>query len=204
MTTCVMSFRSEIDVKPRDIRVRGLAASGVAILLAILAIAFVAGGCWYPGIASPPSAKQQSEEVAALQTHVLPVVNDLRVTWYLSEGLRDGSIYWKRGKFTTDRKRAREDGVELFDDETEAAYGQFAQAIRASGVPTNRLVEAQFAVDGTLRSASFRRRGGGIRFVFTYIYSPGTKPPEWSSNLGPVVLTRIADSDWWFERSPDD
>jgi hypothetical protein len=199
-----MSFQSEIDVKPREISVRVLSASGVALLLVTLAIAFIAGGCSYPGMTSPPSAKQQAEEVAALQTHVLPLVNDLRVTWYLSEGLSGGSIYWKRGKFTQDPMRAREDGDELFDNETEAAYGRFAQAIRASGVPTNRLVEAQFAVDGTLRSASFRRRGGGIKFVFTYIYSPGAKPREWSSNLGPVVLTRIGDSDWWFEQSPDD
>jgi len=184
--------------------IRVLPASRVADLLVILALAFVAGGCPYPGSTSPPSAQQQSEEVAALQTHVLPLVNDLRVTWYLNEGSSGGSIYWKRGKFTKDSERAREDGDTPFDKETEVAYAQCAQAIRSSGVPTNRLVEAQFAVDGTLRSASFQRRGGGIEFVFTYIYSPGAKPPEWTSSLGPVVLTRIGDSDWWFEQSPDD
>jgi hypothetical protein len=139
-----------------------------------------------------------------LQTHVLPVVKDLRATWYLNEGAKDSSIYWKRGKFTKDLARAREDGDALFDKETEAAFAQFAQAIQASGVPTNRLVEAKFADDGTLSFASFMRRGGGITYVFTYIYSPGAKPPEWKSKLGPVVLTRIGDSDWWFEQSPDD
>jgi len=178
----------------------GIAASAAFAVLVGLGVV----GCGNPGNTSPPSAKQQSEEVAALQTHVLPLVNDLRVTWYLSEGLWGGSIHWKRGKFTKDQESSREDGDKLFDDETEAAYEQLAKAIRASGVPTDRLVEAQFAVDGTLRSASFQRHGGGIECVFTYIYSPGTKPPEWSSKLGPVVLTRIGDSDWWFEQSPDD
>lgn len=79
-----------------------------------------------------------------------------------------------------------------------------SQAIRAIGVPTSRLREAKFADDGTLRSVAFQRRGGGLEFVFTYIYSPGAKPEEWTSNLGPVVLTRVGDSDWWFEQSPDD
>ena len=181
-----------------------LAASRAAMLLATLAIASVAGGCGFTPSTSPPSAQQQSEEVAALQSHVLPVVKDLGVTWYLNEGLADGSISWKRGKFTKDPERAREDGVKVFDTETEAAFEQVAQAIRASGVPTNRLVEAHFADDGTLRFASFRRGGGGIEFVFTYLYSPGAKPPEWSSKLGPVVLTKVGDSDWWFEQSPDD
>ncbi len=191
-------------MKPKEIVVRVPTASGVAILLAALSIAFVTGGCSVLGNTSPPSATKQSAEVAALQTHVLPLVKELRATWYLNEGLRGGSIYWKRGKFSKDLTRAREDGDALFDKETAAAFEQFAQAIRTSGVPTNRLVEAKFADDGTLSFASFQRRGGGITFVFTYIYSPGAKPPEWSSKLGPVVLTRIGDSDWWFEQSPDD
>lgn len=191
-------------MKLKEIVVRVPTASGVAILLATLLIAFVTafvtGGCSVLGNTSPPSATQQSAEVAALQTHVFLVVKDLRVTWYLNESSKDASIYWKRGKFS----RSSENGAALFDQETEAAFKQFTQAIQTSGVPTNRLVEAKFADDGTLSFASFMRRGGGITYVFTYIYSPGTKPPEWKSKLGPVVLTRIGDSDWWFEQSPDD
>jgi hypothetical protein len=203
-TTYKLSSQSEKDVKPRQRMSRVLAASGAAILLAALAMALIAGLFWYPVISAPPSAKRQLEEVAALQTHVLPLVKDHGVTWYLNEGFRGSSIHWSRGNFTTDPSRARQDGDNLFDKETEAAFEQFAQAIRASEVPINRLADAQFADDGTLRSASFQRRDGGIKFVFTYIYSPGAKPPEWSSNLGPVVLTRIGKTDWWFEQSPDD
>ncbi len=181
-----------------------LGRSGVAIIVAALAVAFIAGGFWFSGTISPPSVKRQSEEVAALQTHVLPLVRDLQVTWYLNEGLGSGSIYWKQGNFTMDPSRAREDGDNVFDNVTEASYKRFTQAIRASGVPTNRLINAQFKADGTIRSASFKRSGGGIKFVYTYIYSPAAKPAEWTSRLGPVVLTRVGDSDWWFEQSPDD
>lgn len=199
-----MSFQSEMDALQGKSRLPFLVAIGVAVVLASLVISFLSGAIWYSGVTSPPSAQQQSEEVAALQKHVVPVVTDLRATWYLNEGIRHDSIYWKRGKFTRDPDRARQEGDNLFDSETEAAYEQFTNAIRASGVPINRLAEAKFAADGTLRYASFYRSGGGITYVFTYIYSPGAKPTEWQSKLGPVVLTRIGDSDWWFEQSPDD
>jgi len=199
-----MSVQSEMDVDPKEKGVRVLRAGVVTILLAVLAIVFVAGVFWYQGFNSLPSVRRQSEEVAALETHVLPLVKDLRATWYLNERFGSGSIYWKRGNFTKDPARARQDGDNVFDKETEESFKQFSQAIRASGVPTNRLREAKFADDGTLRTASFQRRGGGLEFVLTYIYSPGAKPEEWTSTLGPVVLTRIGDSDWWFEQSPDD
>lgn len=191
-------------MKLKEIEFRIPTTSRSAILLAALCLSFVTGACSVLGNTEAPSATQQAAEVAALQTHVLPVVKNLKVTWYLNEGMRGGSINWKRGNFSTDRAHSREDGFQLFDDETAVTYKQFAQAISASGVPTNRLAEAKFADDGTLRFASFQRRGGGITYVFTYIYSPGAKPPEWQSKLGPVVLTRIGDSDWWFEQSPDD
>lgn len=191
-------------MKLKEIEVRMSTASGVVVLLVALSMAFVTGGCSVLGNTSPPSAQQQSEEVTALQTHVLPVVRDLKATWYLNEFSGDNEIYWKGGKFTRNLSRSCEEGAALFNKETEAAFAQFAQVIQASGVPTNRLVEAKFADDGTVRFASFMRRGGGITYVFTYIYSPGAKPPEWTSKLGPVVLTRIGDSDWWFEQSPDD
>jgi len=174
--------------------------------LILLMATCASGGCALLESAStsPPSAQQQSEEVAALQTHVLPLVKNLRVTWYLNEGLLGGSINWKRGAFSTDRARARDEGFQVFDDETTRAYKQFADAISASGVACDRLNESRLADDGAVRFASFQRRGGGITYVFTYIYSPGTRPPDWKSTLGPVVLTRIGNSDWWFEQSPDD
>jgi hypothetical protein len=185
-------------------RVAGFTISRVLAPLVVCSLAVIAGGCSTLWMTAPPSSAQQGQEVAALEQHVLPVVRDLKVTWYLREGVGDGSLYWQRGKFTRDKQRARDDGDQLFDGETEAAFEQMNRAIRTSGVPMNRLVDAQYAADGTLRFASFRRSGGGIKFVFNYIYSPGAKPPEWRSPLGPVVLTRIGESDWWFEQSPDD
>ncbi len=199
-----MSLQSGLVVDPKEKNVRVLPAGVVSILLTVLTVVSAAGVFWYQSFTSRPSVRRQAEEVAALETHVLPLVKDLRVTFYLKEHFGSGSMFWKRGNFTKDPARARLDGDHLFDNETTELFEQFSQAIRASGVPTNRLREARFAEDGTLRTASFQRRGGGLEFVLTYIYSPGAKPEEWTSTLGPVVLSRIGGSDWWFEQSPDD
>jgi hypothetical protein len=179
---------------------RVLRAAWLSISFSLLAIVLVAGAFWYQDMRSIPAVERQAEEVAALETHVLPVVTDLKATWYLNERFGTRSISCKHGRLNTDSPR----GEDLVDQQTAAAFEQLWQAIRTSGVPTNRLREATFAEDGSLRSAAFKRRGGSIDFVCTYIYSPGAKPEEWTSRLGPVVLTRIGDSDWWFEQAPDD
>lgn len=199
-----MSFESELDALQKRNRLSLLAAIATALVFAALAIAFLGGALWHSAITAPPSVEQQASEVAALEAHVLPVVRHLRASWYLDEGQSGGSIYWMRGNFSTVAGSGSDDSERSFDIETEAAFSQLADGIRASGVPTNRLAEAKFVADGTLKYASFHRRGGGISYNFTYIYSPGAKPLEWQSKLGPVVLTRIGESDWWFEQSPDD
>ena len=110
---------ANIAIEPTPRRVRVMRASVLTILLAVLAIVFVAGVFWCQGITSLPSVNRQSEEVAALETHVLPLVKDLRATWYLNERFGSRSIYWKRGRFTKDPARARQDGEEVFDKEAE-------------------------------------------------------------------------------------
>lgn len=199
-----MSVDNEMNVGPKRRGAGVLRPLVAAILLVLLAIVFVGGVFWYQDITSIPSVTRQAEEVAALETHVLPLVKDLRATWFLNERFGTDSIHWSRGRFTNDPARASQDGDSVFDPETKESFERLSRAIRSSGVPTNRLREAVFADDGTVRTASFQRRGGGPEFVLTYIFSPGAKPREWTSNLGPVVLTRIGDTDWWFEQSPDD
>ena len=46
--------------------------------------------------------------------------------------------------------------------------------------------------------------GGGIEWNFAYLYSPHKQPAQWESPLGPVMITPIADTGWWFEKSPND
>lgn len=80
-----MSLQSEMDVDPKKKRVRVLRAGVVTILLVVLAIVFLTGVFWFKGITSLPSVRRQSEEVAALETHVLPLFKDFRATWYLND-----------------------------------------------------------------------------------------------------------------------
>jgi hypothetical protein len=175
----------------------------LTVALAVVASVVALSGCML--FSGPPSPAEMATEVAALQEKVLPVVRELRVSWYLNDDLRCGAIEWARGKFhSAGASCGRDDGSQVFDDQTTAAFRQLTDAIAASRVPTDRLYEAVFASDGRVQSAVFRRAGGGIDYVFKYIYSPTAKPAEWTSPLGPVVLTKIGDTGWWFERSPND
>lgn len=63
---------------------------------------------------------------AEQETHVLPLVQDLRATSYLNESFGSRSIHWKRVMFATDPERARKDVDNLFDKETESSQPGFA------------------------------------------------------------------------------
>ena len=60
------------------------------------------------------------------------------------------------------------------------------------------------ATPGGTVTASIARTGGGIEWIFSYLYSPASRPREWESALGPVTITQIGDSDWYFEQAPND
>ena len=73
-----------------------------------------------------------------------------------------------------------------------------------AGSPPDELIERKVCPCGTVESAGFLRSGGGIPWNFAYLYSPDKRPPQWESPLDPVMITPIADTGWWFEKSPND
>lgn len=169
----------------------------VIVVLAVLA----SGAC---GFEPPPPAERMATEVSALETHVLPVVGELRASWYLRE-ITCGSIVWSRGAFTSDGRGCEPgDGAARFDPPSRAAFDRVTGAIEASRVPVTRLYEATYDAEGRVVAAAFGRRGGGLRYVYRYLYSRAGPPSAWTSPLGPVTLTRIGATAWWFEQSPDD
>ncbi len=150
----------------------------------------------------PPSPEKMAEDVASLQTHVLPVLEELQPTWY--EESPCDILEYPRGTFSDDGECGGRPGEQPFDDVARADLDRILDAVRRSGVPTHELMSATYAPDGALESAGFLRSGGGIRWNFAYLYSPHERPREWESDLGPVTITPIGDTGWWFEKSPDD
>jgi hypothetical protein len=150
----------------------------------------------------PPAPKTMAEEVASLQADVLPVLEEIQPTWYEEEAC--AILEYPRGTFSEDGKCGGRPGEQRFDDVARADLERILDAVERSGVPTNELMSARYAADGTLEAAGFLRSGGGIQWNFAYLYSPDERPREWESDLGPVTVTRIGETDWWFEKSPND
>jgi hypothetical protein len=102
-----------------------------------------------------PSPEKMAEEVASLQTHVLPVLKELKATWYLEDDQCD-SLQYPRGAFSDDG----ECEGQPFDEVALADLDKILDAVDRSGVPTDRLLSATYAPDGTVESAEFHRSGG--------------------------------------------
>jgi hypothetical protein len=150
----------------------------------------------------PPPPQTMAEEVAGLQAHVLPVLAEHRPTWY--EKSECTLLEYPRGTFSDDGTCGGRPGEKRFDDVARRDLDRILDAVERSGVPTDELANAAYGTDGSIDSVAFLRSGGGIEWNFAYLYSPGTRPPEWESALGPVTVTPIGDTGWWFEKSPND
>lgn len=148
-----------------------------------------------------PSPEEMAAEVASLGEYVLPVLKDLQPTWY-EKGC--DILEYPRGTFSDDGECGGRPGEQPFDAAARADLDRILDAVERSGVPTDELMSATYASDGTVESAGFLRSGGGIEWNFAYLYSPDEQPAQWESPLGPVTHTRIADTGWWFEKAPND
>ncbi|MGH3476987.1 MAG: hypothetical protein ACRDQD_09130 [Nocardioidaceae bacterium] len=149
-----------------------------------------------------PSPETMAEEVASLQTHVLPVLEEIQPTWY--EEASCDILEYPRGTFSDDGECGGRPAEQPFDDVAGADLDRILDAVERSGVPTDELMRARYAPDGTVESAGFLRSGGGIEWNFAYLYSPDEQPRAGESALGPVTITPIGDTGWWFEKSPND
>ena len=151
----------------------------------------------------PPSSETMAEEVAGLQEHFLPVLEDIRPTWYETNQGCD-VLEYPRGTFSDDGECAGRPGELPFDGPARTDLDRLVAAVRDSGVPSEELRSASYTQARTVASASIARTGGGIEWNFSYLYSPESRPREWESALGPVTITPIGDSGWYFEQAPND
>lgn len=150
----------------------------------------------------PPTPAKMAQEVTSLQTHVLPVLEELQATWY-EVGACD-ILQYQRGTFSADGTCGGRPGEQRFDSVARADLDRLLAAVVRSGVPTEELLSARYARDGRLVDAGLLRTGGGIEWNYAYLYSPDERPRAWTSPLGPVTITEVGTTGWWFEKSPND
>jgi len=151
----------------------------------------------------PPSPETMAAEVAALERDVVPVLEELRPTWYESPGSCD-ILEYPRGTFSDDGVCGGRPGERRFDATARADLDRILDAVERSGVPTDELRSAAYAADGSLLTAGFWIPGGGIEWNYAYVYSPAVRPPEPQTSLGPVAVTPVGTTGWWLEKSPND
>ena len=150
----------------------------------------------------PPSAQTQAIEVARLETHVVPVVDELDVRFYLDEGPSCNAILYPPGEFR--------DGDHRCGSPTEA-YGRFDARVRshfdrihaaiAASADTHRF-DASFTADGVLRNVSFPREDSSWEWNWRYLYDPNHRVAK-DREPGAPTYTEI-DEDWWLVTEVDD
>jgi hypothetical protein len=142
----------------------------------------------------PPKADQWGEDVNRLERDVLPVVEELRVFYYLyEEGTPCRVLEYGRGNFREGSPACGPDQVP-FDAQGRADFERVRLGVEHCGVQVQRIY-----------------RSGGVRvqvvdssgeYNWEYAYLPGTDvaPPKvWPEE----EWTHIRDQ-WWFHRGHDD
>jgi hypothetical protein len=166
----------------------------------------------------PVFARQRLlRDVAALEQHVLPVVDDLGLTGYMNDPpwLWDSrpncrGLTWSHGAFRDrDPSCANPDDPELpFDAESEAAFTRVADAIEESGVDVFRIDVFQIDTGGWGPGTSFHLNDSSIAWNWYYSYDPAAPadtPDELRTETGLGVRLQVhVTGDWWFTVEPDD
>lgn len=203
------------------------ALGGVAAVVAVIVGLTAAGPIPVPGLGplvlpggpdigsdpnqgDPPVYPRQRllDDVADLERYVLPVAEDLGLTFYLHH---DGGLgrpacdvfTWSHGAFRDrDPGCANPDDPELpFDAESDAAFTRVSDAIELAGVNVDRISKGGPGM-------SFHLRDHSIEWNWHYSYVPDTpadapKEVRTEMRLGTRLQVHVT-GDWWFTVEPDD
>ncbi len=169
--------------------------SGIVGLLALAALV----GC----SSKPPSAGTQAAEVARLEAHVVPIVDELDVRFYLDETWSTHAITYPPGEFREgdDSRGSPAASDRPFDASVRTDFDRVSAAIEASAVDTYRF-EASFTPEGALSTASFRRDDSSLEWNWFYLYDPNDTVAK-DPGPGARSLTQI-NADWWLVTEVDD
>jgi hypothetical protein len=165
-----------------------------------------------PNQGDPPVYPRQRmlDDVADLETHVLPVTEDLGLTRYINDGGAFGRpacrvFTWSRGTFLDrdpDCVNPDDPGLPL-DAESEVAFARVSDAIKHAGVNVYRIEQG-----GWGPGISFHLRDNSWRWNWYYSYVPETaantqEEIRTQTPIGVRLAVHVS-GNWWFTAEPDD
>jgi hypothetical protein len=196
----------------RRVRVRISAVAVAGMAATYLALAF-AGPVPVPGIGTVsvpgsqtlhglvrdifprqiPGPDQFPADVDRLEAFVLPVIEELNVSFYGPESHGCRFLEYARGAYQ-DGDSCR-DGNPPFDAQARADFNRVSNAVERSGVAVERIDRSQGGIHIRLEDSS-------IEYNWEYAYMPdGGTPP--TTGRPESQLTNIR-GNWWFVREFDD
>lgn len=179
-------------VKPRFLRL------GAVVI--VLVVAAVGGLAVFRVIRGDlPSEAEKAEQIGRLKATVLPVLEDLKVEYFM-DAAGCAILTYPRGDFFDGDPEdcgGFTDRAVQFDDVARADHQLIKAALAASGTPIER-VGGTFLSDGRVSWAFFMStHGAPFATSWSLEYDPeGTRSP---GPAGIVTLTPVkGEQDWWF------
>ena len=172
-------------VKPRFLRL-------VVIVLVVAAV----GGLGVLRVihGDLPSEAEKAEQIGRLRATVLPVLEDLKVEYFM-DAAGCAILIYPRGDF--EDCGGSNDRAVQFDDVARADHQLIEAALAASGTPIEN-VGGRFFSDGRVKWAFFAStHGAPFATSWSLEYDPEGTRSSWS--WGVVTLTPVeGEQDWWF------
>jgi hypothetical protein len=142
----------------------------------------------------PPGPDEWSDDVDSIEKYLLPVLDQLQVTYYLDDEAGSCRIMkYSRGDFS-DQSHCEE--MTPFDEQAAADFNRVRRAVERSGLPVERL--------GRELGGGYyvRLKDSSWQYNYQYVSLPGADAPP-PKNFPEEEWTRIR-GDWWFFRAHDD
>jgi hypothetical protein len=139
----------------------------------------------------PPGPDQRDADVDRIVAELLPVIEELEVSYYL---LHEGPcriLKYARGNFSD---QAGCEGQTPFDAQAAADFDRVTRAVERSGLAVERIRLELGGIYIQLEDISWQ-------YNYEYVFLPDTAPPpiRWPEEQ----WTRVRDG-WWFHRAHDD
>lgn len=142
----------------------------------------------------PPGPDQWPGDVDRLEAELLPVVEELRVSYYLLHPGPCRVLEYFRGDYRDGDQEECGDLVP-FDTEVRADFDKVTDAVERSGVAVERIRRERGAIYIPLEDSSWQ-------YNWEYAYLPDVDSPP-ATRWPEEEWTHIR-GDWWFHRTHDD